>query len=132
MHVHIYTRTHNFTHTHTSFVYSEITNPPVSVSARLDTWASFHCEGEGDVLVWQTNEGPVTEEIKETRNITIYQDNNATGILNSTLVIFAKPENDGLNIGCTIGLFGGSFVFDSASANVFVRGNNITERIYYV
>ena len=132
MHVHIYTRTHNFTLTHTSFVYSEITNPPVSVSARLDTWASFHCEGEGDVLVWQTNEGPVTDEIKETRNITIYQNNDATGILNSTLVIFAKPENDGLNIESTIGLFGGSFVFDSASADLFVRGNNIIERIYYV
>ena len=94
------------------------------MNAYPDTWVNFHCEGEGDVLVWQTNEGPLTDEIKETRNITTHQDNNTTGILNSTLVILAKPENDGLNIGCVINNYG-SHVFDSAGADLFVKGNDI-------
>ena len=100
-----------------------ITTPPVSVSAFLDTWVSFHCEGEGEILVWQANSVLLTDEIEETRNITVHQDNNTTDIVNSTLVIFAKPENDGLNIACVVGNHG-SFVFDSAGADLFVKGND--------
>ena len=98
-------------------VYSEVTDPPVSMSALLDTWVSFHCEGEGDTLVWQTSEGPVTDE---SRNITIYPGITTPGIVNSTLVILAKYENDGLIIGCTII---GSSMIDSAGANLYVKGN---------
>ena len=94
------------------------------MSTFLDTWVSFHCEGEGEVLLWQTNAVLLTDEIKETRNISIHQDNNTTGMLNSTFVIFAKPENDGLNIACIVGNHG-SFVFDSAGADLFVKGNDI-------
>ena len=101
-------------------VYSEVTDPPVSMSALLDTWVSFHCEGEGDTLVWQTSEGPVTDEIKESRNISIYPGITTPGIVNSTLVILAKYENDGLIIGCTII---GSSMIDSAGANLYVKGN---------
>ena len=36
-------------------------------------------------------------------------------------MILAKPENDGLHIGCIVGLHG-SFVFDSVGADLFVRG----------
>ena len=106
--------------------YSEITNPPVSVSAYFDTWASFDCEGEGEVLLWQTNGKLLTDEIKETRNITIHSGITTTGIVKSTLVILAKPEpwHDGLNIGCVVGNHG-SFDFDSAGANLFVKGNDI-------
>ena len=100
------------------------------VNANLDTWVSFHCEGEGDILVWQTNGDQLTDETKETRNITIHPGVTTPGIVNvnSTLVIFAKPENDGLNIGCIIGM-NDSFMFDSAGADLFVRGKNIIERI---
>ena len=101
-------------------VYSEVTDPPVSMSALLDTWVSFHCEGEGDTLVWQTSEGPVTDEIKESRNISIYPGITTPGIVNSTLVILAKYENDGLIIGCIII---GSSMFDSTGANLYVKGN---------
>ena len=103
---------------------SEITNPPVSRFAYLDTWSSFHCEGEGEVLLWQTNGELLTNEIKETRNITTHQDNSTTGIVNSTLLILAKPENDDLNIGCIVGIHG-SLVFDSAGADLFVKGSEI-------
>ena len=111
-------------------VYSEVTNPPVSMSAYLDTWVSFHCEGEGEILVWTTNGDKLTDEIKETRNITIHPGITTPGIVNSTLVIFAKPENDGLNIVCVVGNHG-SHVFDSAGADLFVQGKNIIERIMY-
>ena len=114
-----------------SNIHSEITTPPVSMSAFLDTWVSFHCGGEGEILVWQTNGELLTDEIKETRNITIHQDNNTTGILNSTLVIFAKPENDGLNIACIVGNYG-SLVFDSAGADLFVKGNDIMLIMQYL
>ena len=99
-------------------VYSEITNPPVSTNAYLDTWVSFQCEGEGDVLVWLTNGISLSDE---TRNITIHPSIATPGIVNSTLLILAKPENDGLNIGCVV-VNHGSFVFDSAGADLFVRG----------
>ena len=89
------------------------------MSAYLDTWVSFHCEGEGDTLVWQTSEGPVTDGIKESRNITIYPGITTTGIVNSSLVILAKYENDGLFIGCIIFV---SSMFDSAGANLYVKG----------
>ena len=108
--------------TYNCIVYSDITDPPVSMSTFFDTWVSFHCEGEGEVLLWQTNGELLTDEIKETRNITIHQDNNTTGIVNSTLLILAKPENDGLNIGCIVGN-NGSLVFDSAGADLFVKGS---------
>ena len=36
-------------------------------------------------------------------------------------MILAKPENDGLHIGCIVGLHG-SFVFDSLGADLIVRG----------
>ena len=106
-------------HKHIS-VHSEVTDPPVSMTAFVDSWVSFHCEGEGDTLVWQTSEGLVTDEIKETRNISIYPGITTPGIVNSTLVILAKYENDGLIIGCII--FGSS-VFDSTGANLYVKGN---------
>ena len=86
----------------------------------LDTWVSFHCEGEGDTLVWQTSEGPVTDEIKESRNISLYPGITTPGIVNSTFVILAKFENDGLFIGCIII---GSSMIDSAGANLHVKGN---------
>ena len=98
------------------------------MSAYFDNWVSFHCEGEGEILVWQTKGVLLTDEIKETRNITIHPGITIPGIVNSTLVIFAKPENDGLNIGCIID----SFMFDSAGADLFVRGKNIIERIIYL
>ena len=100
------------------------------MTAFLDTWVSFHCEGEGEILVWQTNGVLLTDEIKETRNITTHPSITTPGIVNSTLVIFAKPENYGLNIVCIIAL-NSSFVFDSAGADLFVRGNYIIERIIY-
>ena len=103
---------------------SAITNPPVSVNAYLDTWVSFQCEGEGEILVWTTNSVFLTDEIKETRNITTHPGITTPGIVNSTLVIFAKPENDGLNIGCVVGNHG-SHVFDSAGADIFVKGNEL-------
>ena len=106
------------------YFYSEVTNPPVSMTAYLDTWVSFHCEGEGEILVWQTNAALVTDEIKETRNITIHPGITTPGIVNSTLSIFAKPENDDLNIGCVVGNYG-SFVFDSVGADLIVKGNDI-------
>ena len=109
-------------------LYSEVTNP---MSAFLDTWVSFHCEGEGEILVWTTNSVSLTDEIKETRNITIHHGITTPGIVNSTLVIFAKPENDGLSIGCFVGLLG-SFMFDSAGADLFVKGSDIIERIIYL
>ena len=91
------------------------------MTAFVDTWVSFHCEGEGDTLVWQTSEGPVTDEIKESRNIFIYYHGITTpGIVNSTLVILAKYENDGLFIGCIIFV---SSMIDSAGANLYVKGN---------
>ena len=99
-------------------VYSEVTDPPVSLSALLDTWVSFHCEGEGDILVWQTSEGPVSDEIKQSRNISIYPDITTPGIVNSTLVILAKYENDGLIIGCIII---GSSMIDSAGDFIIVK-----------
>ena len=105
-------------------VYSEITNPPVSMSAYFDTWVSFHCEGKGEILVWLTNGILLSDEIKETRNITIHQDNSTNSIVNSTLLILAKPENDGLSIGCIVGNHG-SLVFDSVGADLYVRGKNI-------
>ena len=107
------------------FFYSEITNPPVSVSAYFDTWVSFHCEGEGEVLLWQTNGELLTDEIKESRNITIHPGITTPGVVNSTLAILAKPEpwHNGLNIGCVVGNHG-SFDFDSAGANLFVKGND--------
>ena len=115
--------------TYTWIVYSEITNPPVSINAFLDTWVSFHCEGEGEILVWQTKGVLLTDEIKETRNITIHPGiTTIPGIVNSTLLIFAKPENDGLNIGCIIGL-NDSFMFDTAGADLFIKGNYNIERI---
>ena len=107
--------------TQSGHFYSGITNPPVSVNAYLDTWVSFHCEGEGDVLVWITNGISLSDEIKETRNITILPGITTPGIVISTLVIFAKPENHDLNIGCVVGIHG-SFMFDSAGANLFVKG----------
>ena len=91
------------------------------MTAFLDTWVSFHCEGEGDILVWQTNGVLLSDEIKQTRNISIHPGITIPGIVNSTLVILAKPENDGLNIGCIVGLLG-SFMFDSLGADLFVRG----------
>ena len=90
------------------------------MSALLNTWVSFHCEGGGDTLVWQTSEGPVTDEIKESKNISIYPGITTPGIVNSTLVILAKYENDGLIIGCIII---GSSMIDSAGANLYVKGN---------
>ena len=104
-------------------VYSEITNPPESVNGYLDTWVSFHCEGEGNNLVWQTNSESLTDEIKETRNITIHPGITTPGIVNSTLLIFAKPENNGLHISCFIFNLHGTFDFDSAGADLFVIGN---------
>ena len=101
-------------------VYSEVTDPPVSMTAFVDTWVCFHCEGEGDTLVWQTSEGPVTDEIKESRNISIYHGITTPGIVNSTLLILAKYENDGLFIGCIIFV---SSMIDSAGANLYVKGN---------
>ena len=92
-----------------------------SINAYLDTWVSFHCEGEGDVLVWLTNGISLSDEIKETRNISIHPDITTPGIVNSTLLIFAKPENDGLNIVCFVGNHG-SLVFDSDGADLFLRG----------
>ena len=94
------------------------------MSAFLDTWVSFYCEGEGEVLLWQTNAVLLTDEIKETRNITTHQDNNTTGIVNSTLLILAKPENDGLSIGCVVSNYG-SHVFDSDGGDLFVKGSEI-------
>ena len=91
------------------------------MTALLDTWVSFHCEGEGEILVWTTNGEVLTDGIKETRNITVHPGITTPGIVNSTLVILAKPENDGLNIGCIVGLLG-SFIFDSLGADLFVRG----------
>ena len=93
----------------------------ISVNAYFDTWVSFHCEGEGDVLVWLTNGISLSDEIKETRNITIHPGITIPDIVNSTLLIFAKPENDGLNIACVVGKYD-SFVFDSAGADLFVKG----------
>ena len=100
------------------------------MNAYLDTWVSFHCVGEEEILVWQTNGDQLTDEIKETRNITTQPSITTPGIVNSTLVIFAKPENNGLNIVCIIAL-NSSFVFDSAGADLFVQGNYIIERIIY-
>ena len=105
-------------------IHAEITNPPLSVSAYVDTWVSFHCEGDGEILVWTTNGEQLTDEIKETRNITIHSDISTPDIVNSTLVIFAKPQNDGLNIACIV-FNNGSFVFDSDGADLFVKGNDI-------
>ena len=117
--------------TYNCIVYSEVTNPPVSVNAYLNTWVSFHCEGEGEVLVWQTNGDQLTDEIKETRNIYVHSGITIPGIVNSTLVIFAKPENDGLNIACIIGM-NDSFMFDSAGADLFVQGNDIMLIMQYL
>ena len=91
------------------------------MSAYLDTWVSFQCEGEREILVWQTNSVLLTNEIKETRNISIHPGITTPGIVKSTLVILAKPENNGLNIGCVVGNHG-SYVFDSAGADLFVEG----------
>ena len=116
-------------HLNSMHFYSEVTTPPVSVNAYLDTWVSFHCEGEGEILVWTTNGEQLTDEIKETRNITIHPDITTPGIVNSTLVIFAKPENNGLNIVCVVGNHG-SFEFDSVGADLIVKGNyNILIRL---
>ena len=105
-----------------SNIHSEITIPPVSMTAYLDTLVSFHCEGEGEILIWQTNSMSLTDEIKETRNITVYQDDTTPGFVNSTLEILAKLDNDGLNIGCIVGNHS-AFVFDSVGADLLVKGN---------
>ena len=108
--------------------YSEITNPPVSVSTYFDTWASFNCEGVGEVLQWQTNGKLLTDKIKERRNITIHSGITTPGIVKSTLVILAKPKNNDLNIGCVVGN-NDSFVFISAGADLFVKGKLISYSI---
>ena len=110
--------------------YSDITSPPVSVNAYLDTWVSFHCEGEGEILVWKANGDVLIDGIKESRNITIHPGITTPGIVTSTLVIFAKPENNDLNIGCVVGNHG-SFDFDSAGANLFVKGKDVMIYSYF-
>ena len=102
-----------------SNLYSAITNPPASY---LDTWVSFHCEGEGDVLEWTANSEKLTEEIKEKRNITTHPGITTPGIVNSTLVILAKPENDGLSIGCFVSMFD-FFPTGSAGSDLLIKGN---------
>ena len=65
--------------------------------------AYFDCEAPGDFLVWLVNTTALTDDIKEEREIVV-TDTSSNGTQHSILTITALPKNDGINIGCIVGI----------------------------
>ena len=70
--------------------------PPVDTIGCYGGISKFFCKSNlGDVVVnWNINDDGITEQDKETRGITINNDN--------SLSIMGLPINNGINIGCII------------------------------
>ncbi len=78
---------------------SIITVPPVDTTGCYGGISTFYCESNmSDVVAinWQINANSITEQDKETHGITINNDN--------SLSIMGLPINNGIHIGCTVGV----------------------------
>ena len=64
---------------------------------------TFTCEAQGDFLVWLVNTVTLTDATKLEREI-IVTDTSSNGTQHSVLTITALPINDGIEIGCIIGI----------------------------
>ena len=65
--------------------------------------AYFECEARGDFLVWLVNTTALTDAVQEERKIVV-TDTSSNGTQHSILTITALPENDGIDIGCIVGI----------------------------
>ena len=81
---------------------TEITVPPLSVTAPLYTLANFTCEGRGRILAWSIQDTLLTDPIKQSREISVNTTNISVGTLSSVLTIRALPINDGIAVGCNV------------------------------
>lgn len=63
----------------------------------------FECEARGDFLVWVVNTVALTDDVKEEREIVV-TDTSSNGTQHSVLTIIALPINDGIDIGCIVGI----------------------------
>ena len=80
-----------------SFYLAIISVPPVDTTGCFGGITTFHCESNrSDVLAiaWLINSISITEQVKQTREITINNDN--------SLSIIGLPDNNDILIGCTV------------------------------
>ena len=89
------------------------------VVAPLYEPACFECEAQGDFLVWVVNTAPLTGAIKKEREIVV-TDTSSNGTQHSILTITALPINDGVEIGCFVGMipFAGVGFYDEKRLEV--------------
>ena len=102
-HTHTHTHTHPQIPTHTPSIAQIITQPPVSITAALDTNATFSCRGNGEVL-WQINGTQIrtANQVPNFASIQVFvplpRDSSseliitATGETNATLIIICAVD----------------------------------------
>lgn len=63
----------------------------------------FDCEAPGDFLVWLVNSAALTDAVEEEREIVV-NDKSSNDTQHSILTITTLPINDGIDIGCIVGI----------------------------
>ena len=92
------------------FIVSIISVPPVDTTGCYNNISTFYCESNRSnaVMSWLINSNSITEQVKQTRGITINND--------TSLSIMGLPINNGITIGCIVAVTTPSLQIDSAGA----------------